>query len=73
MTCNPLKYKMDNSILIHINMYVIIHQNEKGFISYHSYYLYCCMLPDKCYLSDGMRLYQVMMTLHFFNDVANDA
>ena len=31
------------------------------------------MLPDKRYLSHGMRLYQVMMTLHFLNDVVNDA
>ena len=28
------------------------------------------MLPDK---RSGMCLYQVMMTLHFLNDVANDA
>ena len=31
------------------------------------------MLPDKRCLSHGMCLYQVMMTLHFLNDVANDA
>ena len=30
------------------------------------------MLPDKHGLSHGMCLYQVMMTLHFLNDVAND-
>ena len=30
-------------------------------------------LPDKHCLSHGMCLYQVMMTLHFLNDVANDA
>ena len=29
--------------------------------------------PDKHCLSHGMCLYQVMMMLHFFNDVANDA
>ena len=43
------------------------------FISYLSYYLHCCTLPDKRCLSHGMNLYQVMMTLHFLNDVANDA
>ena len=42
------------------------------FISYHSYKLQRCMLPDKRCLSHGMCLYQVMMTLHFLNDVAND-
>ena len=31
------------------------------------------MLPDKRNLFHGMCLYQVMMTLHFLNDVANDA
>ena len=31
------------------------------------------MLPDKHGLSHGMCLYQVMVTLHFLNDVANDA
>ena len=31
------------------------------------------MLPDKRCLSRRMCLYQVMMTLHFLNDVANDA
>ena len=31
------------------------------------------MLPDKRFLSQGMCLYQVMMTLPFLNDVANDA
>ena len=30
-------------------------------------------LPDKRCLSHGMYLYQVMMTLHFSNDAANDA
>ena len=30
-------------------------------------------LPDKCCLSQGMNLYQVMMTLHFLNNVANEA
>ena len=43
------------------------------FISYLSYLLHCCTLPDKRCLSHGMCLYQVMMTLHFLNDVANDA
>ena len=32
-----------------------------------------CTLPDKHCLSHGMCLYQVMMTLHFLNDVANEA
>ena len=31
------------------------------------------MLPDKHCLSHGMCLYKVMMTLHFLNDVANEA
>ena len=31
------------------------------------------MLPDNCCLSHGMCLHQVMMTLHFLNDVAIDA
>ena len=30
------------------------------------------MLPDKGCLSQGMCLYQVMMMLHFFNEIAND-
>ena len=29
--------------------------------------------PDKRCLSHGMPLYQFMVTLHFLNDVANDA
>ena len=33
----------------------------------------CCTLPDKSCLSHGMCLYQVMMTLHFLNDVADDS
>ena len=32
-----------------------------------------CMLPDKRCLSHGMCLYQVMMTWHFLNGVANDS
>ena len=46
-----------------------------GFISYLAYYLLFCSLPDKRCLSPGMCLYRyhVMMTLHFLNDVANDA
>ena len=40
------------------------------FISYLSYYLHWQTLPDKRWLSHGMCLYQVMMTLHFLNDVA---
>ena len=35
--------------------------------------LNCCTLPDKRCLSYSMCLYQAMMTLHFFNDIANDA
>ena len=31
------------------------------------------MLPDKRCLSHGMCLYQDMMTLHFLNDIVNDA
>ena len=44
-----------------------------NFISYNSYQLHCCTLPDKHCLSRGMCLYQVMMTLHWLNDVVNDA
>ena len=32
-----------------------------------------CMLPDKRCLSHGMCHYQVMMTLHFLNDITYDA
>ena len=42
------------------------------FISYLSYQL-PRTLPDKRCLSHGMCLYQVKMTLHFLNDVTNDA
>ena len=38
-------------------------------ISYYSY----CKLADKPCLPHGMCLYQAMMTLHFLNDIANDA
>ena len=48
-------------------------QLSMQFISYLSYQLHCCILPDKRCLSHGMCFYQVMMTLHFLNDVANDA
>ena len=41
--------------------------------SYLSYKLQCCTLPDKRCLAHSMCLYQVMMTLHFLNDIANDA
>ena len=43
------------------------------FIIYLSYLLQCCTSPDKRYLSHGMCLYQVMMTLQFLNAVAYDA
>ena len=43
------------------------------FISYLSYKLHCCTLPDKHCLSHGMCFNQVMMTLHFLNDVAYEA
>ena len=43
------------------------------FISYLSFYMHCCTLPDKRCLSHGLCLYQVIMTLYFLNDVANDA
>ena len=43
------------------------------FNSYLSYLLHCFALPDKRCLSHGVCLYQVKMTLHFLNDVANDA
>ena len=35
--------------------------------------MHCCTLPDKRCQSHGMCFYQVMMTLHFLNDVANEA
>ena len=44
-----------------------------NFISNLSYLLHCCTLPDKRFLSHCMCLYQVMMTLHFLNAVANDS
>ena len=44
-----------------------------SFISYLSYKLHCCKLLDKYCLSHSLYLYQVMLTLHFLNDVANDA
>ena len=33
----------------------------------------CCTLPDQRCLSQGMCPYQIMVTLHFLNDVACDA
>ena len=36
------------------------------------YFMLTALLPDKRCLSHGMCLYQVMMTLHFLNDGAND-
>ena len=42
-------------------------------ISYLAYEMRCFTLPDKRCLSYGMYFYQVMMTLHFLNDVAYDA
>ena len=45
---------------------------EITLISYLSYKLHCCTLPIKRCLSHGMCLYQVMMMLHFSNDVTND-
>ena len=42
-------------------------------IGYLSYKLHCCTLPDKRCLSQGICLYQVIMTLHFLIDVDNDA
>ena len=35
--------------------------------------MHCSALPDKRCLSHGMCLDYVMMTLHFLNDVVNDA
>ena len=37
-------------------------------------HLYCIVAcwPDKCCLSQGKYLYQVIMMLHFLNDVVND-
>ena len=47
--------------------------NVINIINYYSYQLHHSTLPDKRSLSQGMCLYQVMMTLHFLNDVAYDA
>ena len=41
-------------------------------ISYRSYNCSATRWPDKRCLSHGMCLYQVIMTLHFLNDVVND-
>ena len=41
-------------------------------ISYYSFLLQRCKLPDRRCLSHGMCLYQVMMKLHVLNDVVND-
>ena len=48
-------------------------QFYKQIVSYHSYYCIVTCLSDKRCLSHHMCLYQFVMTLHFFNDVANDA
>ena len=37
-----------------------------------TYLLHCCTLLDKHCISHDMSLYQVMVKLHFLNDVAND-
>ena len=42
-------------------------------LSVTSYLLHGCTLPDIHCLAHGMCLYQIIMTLHFLNDVANDA
>ena len=47
--------------------------SDQAFISYLSYKLHCCTLLDKHGLYHGICLYQVIMTLHFLNDVLNDA
>ena len=36
-------------------------------------FILTALLHDHCCLSHGMCLYQVMMTLHFLNDITNDA
>ena len=41
-------------------------------ISYRSYYCTVTLWPDKRCLSHGMCLYQVIMTLLFWNNVVND-
>ena len=56
--------------LVTIKPVFLVSGQVMALISYHSYY---CTLPDKHCLSHGMCLYQVMITLHFLNDVANDA
>ena len=53
-------------------MIVALTGRTYSYISHLSYYLHSFTLPDKRCLSHGTCLYQVMMTLHFLNDVAND-
>ena len=52
---------------------MFIFNHKTTFISHLSYLLRCCTLPDKHGLSHGMYFYQVMMMLHFLNDVPNEA
>ena len=56
----PLFPNIKRLFLTHLplNQTVII------FISHLSYYIHCCTLPNKRFLSHGKCLYQVMMTLH---------
>ena len=69
-----LKVVIDGLIIRSSNLLRLIDLNlHKEFISFLSYKLYCCTLPDKHGLSNGRCLYQVMMTLHFLNDIANNA
>ena len=60
-TCDPFKCTMGNPILV-----------VSIFFSKRSYFCIVTSWSDKCCLSHGMCLYQVIMTLHFLNDVVND-
>ena len=46
---------------------------KRPFISYLSYQLHCCALPDKRYLSHGMLPLSGHDDVALLNDVANDA
>ena len=48
-------------------------RNISQFISYRLFYCIVTRWSDKHCLSHGICLYQVMMTLDFSNDIANDA
>ena len=56
--------------------YSFLNLRSERYVVFHQLSLilmHCCTLPDKLCLSQDMCLYQVMMTLHFLNDLAHDA